>query len=196
MSIFRLTEVSDSTRETKLSWDKRNALLWDKPFHGHYGDSVEAITRMDKRNYSILSRLLNKAAQEQKAYLHKRQTVNILECACGNGRYTDMIVDLSEEFEFTFNYIGIDFADKNIEEATQLYKADNIEFYLADMLQYKTDKKFDVIFMTASISSIEQNSHEIIEHLKTMLAPKGVIAIFEQQLYCVIDNIGLSTYGK
>lgn len=189
MSIFRLTDVQDNTRSSKQYWDKRCDEKWGDAFHGHYCDRFECLDRMDNRNYSVLSKLISNVVKEKK-------TVNILECACGNGRYVDMLNNLKEMYEFTFNYTGIDFADKNIEEAKKLYKSNSVDFYMSDMLQYKTDKKFDIIFMTAAVSSIEQNSYEIMEHLKTMLMPKGVIVIFEQHLYCVIDNIGLDNYGK
>lgn len=172
MSIFRLTDVSDATREAKAYWDKRVDEHWEKPTHGLYLDRTR-LAAMDKRNLSILRSMLGDYA-----------TPGVLECACGYGRYVPFLIDWCSE------YTGIDLATRNIEEARTwgVASEENVSFEVGDMLTYKTEKRFELIFMVAAWSSIERNSAEIIKHLKTLLAPGGKIAVFEEHLYMVIDQ--------
>jgi len=183
MSIFRLTDVADATRQSPEYWNKRNEDLWGRQMHGHFLDDPKLIEEMDSRNFKVLDQIFNDFCKVGKRDFH------VLECACGIGRYTSHIVQ--KYLDYKVFYTGLDFASKNIEEAKHREK-DNIKFYLSDMLSFKTEEKFDLIFMVAAMSSIEQNSKEIIDHLKTMLTANGVIAIFEQSVYCVVDNVGVS----
>jgi SAM-dependent methyltransferase len=175
MSIFRLTDVSDASRETRAYWDERVARDWRMPIHGLYGeagDMEKRIVRMDERNFTELRRMLVPSSR-------------VLECACGYGRYLQYVGQWCGE------YVGIDIAENNIREALRQNLGRpglTFEFQVADMLHFETSRKFDLIFMVAAWSSIEQKSAEVIAHLKTLLEPGGKIAVFEESLYMVVDK--------
>lgn len=177
MSVHRLTGVADTTRAPKEYWDKRCAENWDKAYHGHYMDDPAFIKKMDDVNLEVILGLLNKFADKVPA----GEAVKVLECACGTGRYSEVILPT-----YCDRYVGIDFADLNIQEAKRRFESDKASFHLSDMLSFKTSERFHLIFMVAAWSSIEQSSAEIITHLKTLLAPGGAIAVFEQDQYLVI----------
>lgn len=176
MSVHRLTDVDDNTRAPKVYWDKRCSENWDKAYHGHYLDDPNVIRKMDDINLDVLQRLLDKLSADVPSQI----PIKVLECACGTGRYAPILKPHCDE------YVGIDFADLNIQEAQRKFASDNVRFFLSDMLSFQTHEKFHLIFMVAAWSSVEQSSAEIIKHLKTMLAPEGAIAVFEQGQYLVI----------
>lgn len=176
MSRLRLTGVADTTRSKRDYWNRRCDEKWGSPFHGHFLDPVEVVEQMDKVNFEVIMSIARKlrisAGNEKKQY-------SVLEMACGIGRYTEVLLQWFDK------YVGVDFATKNIEEANALNTSEEATFHCADMLEFKTDEKFDLIFMVAAMSSIEESSQEIVDHLSTMLKPGGCIAIFEQELYMV-----------
>lgn len=176
MSVHRLTGVADNTRSPKEYWDKRCAEHWDKAYHGHYMDDPAFIAKMDKINFGVLTPLL----RELEISVPSNEDINILECACGTGRYSEVLLPMCD------NYVGIDFADLNIQEAKRKFEGPKAQFFMSDMLSFKSSMKFHLIFMVAAWSSIEQSSGEIIEHLKKFRAPGGVVAVFEQDQYLVI----------
>ena len=173
MSVLRLTDVADNTRATKIYWDERCEKLWGARFHGHFLDDEQIIQKMDAVNKDVLEGIL---------YDLNAGPIHILECACGIGRYSGFIKSMISAKD---SYLGIDFATKNIEEANKLYAAENVKFLEADMALFKTDQKFDLIYMVSVMSSIEQTSQEIINHLRSLLSPGGAIAVFEQDCYYV-----------
>ncbi|MES2179810.1 MAG: class I SAM-dependent methyltransferase [Gemmatimonadota bacterium] len=190
MSVFRLTDASTRERETKEYWDKRVERDWNQPLHGLYAVYPDdRLAKADERNYKVLSRILN-----DRVYDHTHgDSKAVLEVACGYGRYVKQIS------RWCNKYVGIDFAGQNIGAArdhyAELSKVDeawlrhfDCSFQVADMLTFKSVDKFDLIFMVSAWSSIEHNSTEVIAHLKTLLKPDGVIAIFEENLYMVIDR--------
>ena len=175
MSVFRLTDVSNTDRESKEYWDKRVRENWDTVHHGLYPAQVDA---MDKRNIEILKFLL----------LQFDHPVNVLECACGYGRYAIYPTQLHAPGA---NYLGIDIVEQSIEEAKRIYSwslSDTFRFQTADMSTFKTDERFHLIFMVTAWSSIEQRSAELMDHLKTLLKPGGKIAVLEEKLFMVIEQ--------
>lgn len=177
MSRFRLTEVADNTRASQQYWDKRNEDLWGRQMHGHFLDDPSIIKSMDEMNLNMIMHLSNVIKRKT----GRKTDVSVLEAACGVGRYANVVTQWFDK------YVGIDFAIKNIEAAKEQYenKEFGIEFFHSDMLSFSTKEKFDLIFMVAAMSSIEENSKEIIEHLSFMLKPGGCIAVFEQDLFMV-----------
>lgn len=176
MGIFRLTDVSDNSRATKRYWDARVTRDWATPYHGLYGKGHQ-VSRMDERNEAVIKDILGKSM---------RGSVRVLECACGYGRNANVFAPQHE-------YIGIDLADLNITEARRRtaerqWKPYVPEFIVADMATFRQEDTFDLIFMVAAWSSIEQSSAEILANLKSQLRPGGKIAIFEENLYMVIDR--------
>lgn len=175
MSVFRLTNVSDTSRESKDYWEKRIAKGWDLPFHNAFalGDA-HRVAAMDEVNLGVLRDLIRGRSRASDYY------VRVLECACGDGRYADRILRWAQD------YTGIDHVTQSIDEAKKNHDSQYTAFVCADMATFKDEGLFDVIFMVSAMSSIEQRSKEIIAHLQTMLRPGGALAIFEDTLYTVI----------
>ncbi len=174
MSVFRLTNV----RETKEFWDKRVEDGWETPYHSLYtGDHIERMARFDAINLDIILPIVRRCELDGKK-------PRVLECACGYGRYAQRLG--YELLDTGDGYVGIDFADKNIAEARRICTMPNATFHVADMATFDDGGKFDLIFMVAAWSSIEQRSAEIMAHLKTLLRPGGIIAVFESGLYFVV----------
>lgn len=171
MAILRMTDVSDQSREAPGYWDKRVADYWEQPMHGLFIDRTR-LDVMDARNLEVIGGLIENR-------WNRDRVTRVLECACGYGRYFSKL----EGVQCT----GIDIAARNVEEAFRVNQSLGT-FHVGDMANYQTADRFDVIFMVAAMSSIESRSQEIADHLKTLLAPGGCIAIFEEDSYMVIDR--------
>lgn len=169
MSVLRLTDVDDNSRASQAYWNERCENLWGKQFHGHFLDDPRIIQQMDEVNLKVIRDFLGEGNKA------------VLEMACGIGRYLPRILDL------TCKYVGVDFAERNITEAKRLEPLyPNTRFVMSDMLHFQTQERFDLIFMVSAMSSIEQSSQEITDHLRTLLNPGGAIMFFEQTLYTVL----------
>ena len=180
MSRLRLTEVADTTRSSKEYWDDRNDKLWGRQFHGHFLDANEVVVEMDRVNISQLKYIIKKWVIKRSNAGLDRKLPSVLECACGIGRYIEHLYPSIDQ------YTGIDFATKNIEQAIEQYgHLERVQFIESDMLNYSSTEKYDLIFMVAAMSSIEEQSAEIVDHLFSLLNPGGSLAIFEQNLYMV-----------
>lgn len=182
VSVFRLTDVATAERETKEYWDERTQRGWGmNQYHGLFGDYPDdRVAKMDERNVQVIESIVNSTWRRD-------ERTNVLECACGYGRYLPLVAQMCAGVE----YVGIDLAKKNIQEALRLHLGTpgwTFKFEVADMATFQTDERFDLIFMVAAWSSIEQKSAEVIAHLKTLLKPGGKIAVLEENLYMVIDK--------
>lgn len=178
-----LTECDDFSRESKEYWDKRLAEKWHLPFHGMFLDNAEVIEKMDKINLTVIEDHLDEFD------CGNSDDINILECACGSGRYIPMIRSLNK-VEPIGNYVATDFGTENIKEAVGLYGSlDKMKIFEMDMIdapKHFKDVKFDVIFMVSALSSIERNYRKILDGLKTLLRNEtSRLFIFEQDFYMV-----------
>jgi SAM-dependent methyltransferase len=88
----------------------------------------------------------------------------LLDIGCGSGRWADLLP--SE------GYTGIDFSKKLIEIAKKKH-SDQL-FFETDIMDYKVDNKFDVVFSFATLLHVPpEKIKDYIAHLKT-LGKKGV----------------------
>ena len=172
---IQLTECADNTRESKEYWDKRIQDNWNKPFHGMYLDDEELIHKMDRRNFdTLLERIhiLNCRYDDK---------VDILEAGCGNGRYIKTILPVIN------SYTGFDLAKLNIEEAKRVYQGNPaIELHELNMLDAQSHfigRKFHLIFMVATLTSIQRNFYTVLKGLKTLLHKGESIFVFEQDMF-------------
>jgi 2-polyprenyl-3-methyl-5-hydroxy-6-metoxy-1,4-benzoquinol methylase len=141
-------------------WDQRYKDTWEQPWHG-----VMAQWTPDQV-----------AAEEQgiEAHLNKllKPHHRVLDAACGYGRLAPMIATRVKE------YVGVDWSQQAIDEATA-NAPENARFYASDLVDVTDDKDFDVIVMSGVMSSIAYRSHEVIDHLRSLLVQSGVVAVFE-----------------
>lgn len=73
-------------------------------------------------------------------------------------------------------------------------KDDNVEFVCADILDYKTDLKFDKIFIISTIEQTQDYMIEKFKNMESMLSVDGKIIITSD--YPSLDPIKLIKYAK
>lgn len=145
------------TRGKRSYWENRYEECWDHPFHGIAQVTDEFIAREEDGIRAKLPSLLQP---------HHR----VLDAGCGYGRIAPLICPLVAE------YVGVDFSPKAIDTARE-NAPDNARFLVGDITEVN-DGPFDVVVMVGIASSLSYRP-EVIEHLRTLLAPDGCIAVFE-----------------
>lgn len=155
-------------RGTRSYWEQRYREWWGKPYHGMSTASDEFMAREEENVRAKLAGLLEP---------HHR----VLDAGCGYGRITPYIAPLVDE------YVGVDYSTWACNAAARAAPA-NARFMSGDILEM-TDGPYDVVVMVGIESSLHYRP-EIIEHLRTLLAPEGVIAVFEYNDDRLIDAEG------
>jgi SAM-dependent methyltransferase len=138
-------------------WVQRYEEWWDKPFHG-IAQVTDAF--MEREEAGIRAKL--------PALL--KPTHRVLDAGCGYGRVGPMI------WPHVAEYVGVDFSPKAIEAASKVAPK-NASFVAGDIVEYEGEP-FDVIVMVGLDSSVQRRP-EVHAHLRTLLKPKGVLAVFE-----------------
>jgi len=102
--------------------------------------------------------------------------LRVLDIGCGTGSITK---DIAELVGPTGYVIGIDNTASFITEGKS-YFADvkNLELIHADILDFETEEKFDLIVSARTFQWISTIS-EVIEKVKTLLNPKGQLSILD-----------------
>lgn len=186
---MELTECKDNERESRDYWEKRLEKHWDKPFHGMYFDSEEMIGKMDARNFCKIQETMKEVYElDVQENLGERKH-RVLECGCGAGRYLPSLTGMM----LLDKYVGVDFAKQNIDEANMLYKnTDVVSFIRADMKDVPNVvnyERFDLIFMVATLSSIQRNFNTIMKLLAPLRIRKEIpILVMEQDM--IIEYYG------
>lgn len=124
--------------------------------------------------YSKFYDLQNKEYKEIKKILSSLESPkNMLEIGCGTGRLT---FKLAKDFK---KIVAIDEKKVNIDYCKKLSKTKKIQFLHSTAKDFKSNKKFDVIFFSWMGLHYHEDYDEIIKHLKKFLSKKGVIIIFD-----------------
>lgn len=158
-------------RGERSYWERRYHEWWDRPFHGMSQATEDFMTREEDGIRGKIGRLLEP---------HHR----VLDAGCGYGRIAPMVCPLVKTF------VGVDFAHQAIECALKNRPA-NASFFVADLADlgaFQFDP-FDVILMVGVQSSVHYRP-EVLEHLRSLLAPDGMIAVFEYGTDSVISKDG------
>lgn len=103
-------------------------------------------------------------------FLSNVKTANVLEVGCGPGTWTEIVNN------HTDNLLAVDISDTMISEAKKNIADTSIEFLNTDIMEYKPDRNFDLIF---SIRAFEYfpNQYDFIKRCHSMLNPDGKIFI-------------------
>lgn len=150
--------MTTELRSAQSYWDSRYHEWWDRPYHGMSQEPYQ---------FMVIEELGIQAHLEALLQPHFR----VLDAGCGYGRLAPRICALVAE------YVGVDFARKAI-EAAEAIAPDNARFVVGDILD-ADDGPYDVIVMCGAWSSIWANAAEVIDHLRSLLAPDGFILVFE-----------------
>jgi len=93
----------------------------------------------------------------------------VLDVGCGNGALT---YDLAKKAK---KVVGIDIEKKNIKFANKNYKRENLKFIIGDSIEYKFNRKFDIVILSNVLEHIE-NRAEFLRKIRN-LAPKILIRV-------------------
>lgn len=99
---------------------------------------------------------------------------NVLEVGCGAGFGAEY---LHGNYEL---YTGLDYSAKLIECAQKLKTLPSVEFLASDFFEFKTQKKFDTIFMIGVLHHMP-NLVEAVEKCYDLLKPGGWLVVNEPQ---------------
>jgi len=91
----------------------------------------------------------------------------VLDIGCGNGALTFDLAKKAKEI------LGIDMNRENIEKATKIYSAPNIEYIIGDATKYNFSERFDVIVL----SNILEHVKDRVEFLKKIKKKAAKILI-------------------
>jgi len=105
---------------------------------------------------------------------YSRNVRNILDVACGNGRFSVPLAKLG------FNVTGIDLTPELIEEAKNRAKLTkvHVDFRIADMTKFKFNQKFDAVILGFDSILEVKTKEKILRSLKNFyrhLKNKGIL---------------------
>ena len=161
-------------------------------------DQAKIIMDISQKTYEMIaadfSATRNRIWPEMEILVKKyvRPGMKVLDLGCGNGR----LVEVMPEVE----YWGVDVSEGLIGETLKhesiktLKQEGKVNFKVLDMLELEKlgEKDFDVVFMFASLNHIagEENRRKVLEEIKKILKPGGVVAVTNWNLWNV--NTGKS----
>ena len=107
---------------------------------------------------------------------------NALEVGCGPGTWTKLLKEHSKKI------VAVDISKTMIEQAKQNNKDPNIQFINSDIMNFQTDKKFDIIFSIRAFEYIKDKELFLKQCFK-MLNPHG-------KLFIITKTKGSYWYGR
>ena len=120
-------------------------------------------------------------------FIDKFNINSILDIPCGDFLWMNQVMKIRPEIR----YLGIDIVDQIIKNNKNKYIHKNIEFKCEDILNFKTDKKFDLLLMRDFFIHINNSEIQIIlDKIK-----KWNIDYFASESYSVEKNFDVLT-GK
>ncbi|WP_052503433.1 bifunctional 2-polyprenyl-6-hydroxyphenol methylase/3-demethylubiquinol 3-O-methyltransferase UbiG [Lacinutrix sp. Hel_I_90] len=126
-------------------------------------------------------RLRKKSTERFANYIASKNTaLKILDIGCGNGWFSNKIVEVSDGNEV----IGLDVNREELEQAARIFHKTNLYFVYADIFKISEFFKaqFDIITLNGSIQYFE-NFDVLMSVLKSFLKPKGEIHIIDSPFY-------------
>lgn len=117
------------------------------------------------RKYRLMSSLKN-------VEFHKN--TRVLEVGCGAGFSVKYLDKPFAEF------VGVDYSQGLIDYATQYNSTEGARFICANIKEYDSEDKFDVIFMIGVLHHFD-NMQEIMNHIVELLKPGGIVVANEPQ---------------
>lgn len=121
-------------------------------------------------NYAKCYSEINLYKSYIKDFLIKLNGKDILDVGCGAGQFTNYFCELG------FNAIGIDFSNELLSIAKKNYP--NIVFIYDDICEYKTNKRFDGIFVKDMFFHLpDEDIIKTLKLFKKILKPQGKMCI-------------------
>lgn len=103
---------------------------------------------------------------------------DLLDIGCGKGQRTKVFSQIIDG-----NILGIDYSDSMIQKA-KLQESDNLHFLKADIMNFSTEKKFDIITSCRCLvnTPTDQEQLKLIKNLYSMLKPNGHLILIERSI--------------
>lgn len=99
---------------------------------------------------------------------------NILDVGCGDGRYAEYFSDEC------FKYVGIDIDSQMINENNKSNKNKNCSYCCANIIDYKSDFKFDIIILSLAFHEIDIKEQGLaLINMTKLLNRNGKIIILD-----------------
>ncbi len=117
----------------------------------------------------------------------------ILDLACGTGT---MILLLKKQ---GFEVDGLDSSAQMIEKAKMKVKSDDVKFFVSDMLDFKTDRKYDVaLCLYDSVNYLPriENFYKLFENVWALLDEQGIFIFDISTEYNSIQNAVLMNLSE
>jgi SAM-dependent methyltransferase len=118
-------------------------------------------------------------------YLKKQQVKNVLEVGCGNGWFCNRMAEATNA-EIT----GVDVNRLELEQASRLFKKDNLKFTYGDIFErIFPAETFDIIVINSAVQYF-QDIEKLIQRLFYFLAKDGEIHFLDSPFYKVNEVNG------
>lgn len=123
------------------------------------------------------SRRLSVIQQQVKfiTYLLKDKSARILDLGCGPGFYTQLLAEQG------YQCVGVDFSPASIEyaKAQSEKKKLSIDYVLADIRDYQSDERFDLVMLTFGEFNVfsRADAEKILEKASSLLSSSGVLLV-------------------
>src|SRR3989344_1813951 len=105
---------------------------------------------------------------------------NILEIGCGPGTWTGIVAGKCRELT------TIDISAEMLDAAKRAANKKNVKFVKCDFLDYRTNRKFDKVFMVRVIESFK-SKEQAIRKISKMLKPNGKLVIISKTTPSIWD---------
>ncbi len=114
-----------------------------------------------------------------KNYLKKKKNIKLLEIGCGNGWFCSRLADI----ESTNIIFGLDINLFELEQASRLFKKNNLSFFYGDIFEtIFTESRFDIIVLNSTVQYFE-DLDKLINRLFSLLNKKGEIHFIDSPFY-------------
>ncbi len=119
------------------------------------------------------------------AFTQKNKTVHVLEIGAGTGEFTRELGRIFEHFDgdYKVDAVEIDRAYGNILQE-QFADNDRIAIHCADITQWQTDEKYDVIITSVPFTNLTKEQVKgILRSYERLLKPGGIISYVTLMLF-------------
>lgn len=118
------------------------------------------------------------------------EPIEILDCGCGYGALGLMLLPILPEGS---RYVGVDFAEKMIEEAKRIYDTESYEtdFINLDISELQTTKRYDMVISQALLRHVN-HAEKYLEKMVEMVKPGGVVISIEGNREFETDGLFIS----
>lgn len=145
-------------------------------------ENVKLLPKTNKKNKNYHEwQLRQKSTKRFVSYIKaKKGPLSILDIGCGNGWFTNTLSIISDKNSI----IGLDINEYELEQASRVFKAENLEFVYGDLFQITNEYfgKFNIITLNACVQYFD-DFEKLIRQLKTFLKPSGEIHIIDSCFY-------------